>query len=190
VPTRRSLTQLPVQPPTAFRPSRIRARQPTASFSRCPVPTHFVSQRFYNDLDINAFVEAKRESFEAVALLPRGRNSASSVALWSANIGWRDASWSSAATLIAERTNRWIELLTDFVGSCRKVQQVKFKAAQAKARLDGVGLTVGLTRDHYRRTRSPRSTTTARGCVAGVECNVWVDSSASGAKSPRKTLRR
>jgi hypothetical protein len=85
-----------------------------------------VWHQFYNDLDIKAFIEKRREAFEAVALLPPPTKY--SVSLWAANIGWGDADvdWSSTAKAIAERTKRWVGLLADFVASCRKVQRARF----------------------------------------------------------------
>jgi hypothetical protein len=85
-----------------------------------------VWHQFYNDLDIKDFIEKRRETFEAVALLPPSTKY--SVSLWTANIGWGDADvdWSSTAKAIAERTKRWVGLLADFVASCRKVRRARF----------------------------------------------------------------
>jgi hypothetical protein len=57
---------------------------------------------FYNDLDINDFIEKRREAFEAVALLPPSTKDRSSMPLWTASTGWgdADADWSSTAKTI------------------------------------------------------------------------------------------
>jgi hypothetical protein len=88
----------------------------------------FVSHRFYNDLDINAYIEKRREAFEAVARLPASAKGHSWPVLWTGGTGWgdADADWSSAAKTIAEHTKRWVGLLADFVALCRKVRRARF----------------------------------------------------------------
>jgi hypothetical protein len=83
---------------------------------------------FYNDLNINVFIEKRRKAFEAVALLPPSTKCRSSMPLWTASTGWgdADADWSSTAKTIAEHTKRWVGLLADFVASCRKVRRARF----------------------------------------------------------------
>jgi hypothetical protein len=49
-----------------------------------------VWHRFYNDLDINVFIEKRRKAFEAVALLPPSTKDRSSMPLWTARTGWGD----------------------------------------------------------------------------------------------------
>ena len=92
-----------------------------------------VWHRFYNDLDIGAFIEKKREAFEAVAPLPPFTKDRSKAVLWTASAGWGDidADWSSTAKEIAKHTKQWLGLLADFVASCRKVQQARFDRAQS-----------------------------------------------------------
>jgi len=83
---------------------------------------------FYNDLDINVFIEKRREAFEAVALLPPSTKDRNSTPLWTASTGWgdADADWSSTAKTIAEHTKRWVGLLADFVALCRKIRRARF----------------------------------------------------------------
>jgi hypothetical protein len=51
----------------------------------------------------------------------------STVALWTANVGWRDtdADWSNIAKALADRTEHWVGLLVDFVASCREFRHGK-----------------------------------------------------------------
>jgi hypothetical protein len=94
-----------------------------------------VSHQFYNDLDINEFIEKRREAFEAVAPLPPTKGGPS-VLLWTANIGWgdADADWSSTVTAIADHTKQWVGLLADFVRSCREARHAKYDGAQSNGR--------------------------------------------------------
>ncbi len=88
---------------------------------------------FYNDLDISAYIEKRREAFEAVARLPATISSWPSwPVLWTASAGWSDTDtdWSSIAKEIAEHTKRWIVLLADFVASSREVRHAKYDWAQ------------------------------------------------------------
>jgi hypothetical protein len=86
----------------------------------------FVCHQFQNNLNIRDFIERKREAFESVALLPPLPDHGP-VPLWTASVGWgdADADWSSTARTIAEHTNRWIELLADFVASCRSIRRTR-----------------------------------------------------------------
>jgi hypothetical protein len=76
---------------------------------------------FHNDLDISTFIERRREAFESVAPLPPFPKACNDVPLWTASIGWGDtgADWSSIAKEIAEHTQRWVEILAEFVASAR-----------------------------------------------------------------------
>jgi hypothetical protein len=94
-----------------------------------------VSHRLYEDIDISAFIEKRREAFEAVGLPPasaKDRMSAGayplSAVLWTANVGWRDtdADWSNIAKAIADYTKQWVGLLADFVALCREVWHAKY----------------------------------------------------------------
>jgi hypothetical protein len=93
-----------------------------------------VSHSLYEDIDISAFIEERREVFEAVGLPPvsaKDRMSAGyplSAVLWTANVGWRDtdADWSNIAKAIANHTKQWVGLLADFVASCREVWHAKY----------------------------------------------------------------
>jgi hypothetical protein len=91
-----------------------------------------VFHRFYNDLDINDFIEKRREAFEAVAPLPRG----TSVLLWTTKIGWgdADADWSTTVKSIADYTKHWVGLLGDFVRSCRETRHAKYDRVQSDGR--------------------------------------------------------
>jgi hypothetical protein len=97
-----------------------------------------VWHRFYEDLDINGFIEKRREAFEAVGLPPastqdrRSVGYVASAALWTANVGWRDADadWSHIAKTIADRTKQWVGLLADFVATCREVRNAKSDRSQ------------------------------------------------------------
>jgi hypothetical protein len=84
---------------------------------------------FYNDLDISAFIDDRREAFEAVARLPPFAKDRRSAVLWTASTGWgdTDADWASTARVIAEQTKRWVELLADFVASCREFHHARFE---------------------------------------------------------------
>ena len=84
---------------------------------------HFLPSS-YNELDISAFIERRREDFKSVAPLPPFPKACNYVPLWTASIGWNDteAEWSSIAKEIAEHTKRWVEILADFVASARKVR--------------------------------------------------------------------
>jgi hypothetical protein len=102
--------------------------------------THVVvSHEFYDDLDISAFIENRREAFEAVGLPPastKRRTSARyplSATLWTANVGWgdADADWSNIAKAIADRTKQWAGLLADFVASCREIRHAKYGGSQS-----------------------------------------------------------
>jgi hypothetical protein len=95
----------------------------------------FVFHRFYNDLDINDFIEKRRKCFEAVAPLPSTKRG-SAVVLWTANIGWGDAhaDWWSTVRAIANHTKQWVGLLADFVHSCRKARHAKYDWAQSSGR--------------------------------------------------------
>jgi hypothetical protein len=100
-----------------------------------------VSHQFYEDIDISAFIEKRREAFEAVGLpsaSTKDRNSAgayppSTAVLWTANVGWRDtdAEWSNIAKAIANRTEQWVGLLADLVASCREVRHAKYDGSQS-----------------------------------------------------------
>jgi hypothetical protein len=97
-----------------------------------------VSHRFYNDgLDIGAFIDNRREAFEAVAPLPPSTKSRSSVALWTESLGWGDADidWSSTAKAIAEHTKRWVGLLADFVVLCREIGERDLPLRALKSRV-------------------------------------------------------
>lgn len=87
----------------------------------------------YNDLDINAYIETRREAFEAVALPPASTKGRSWAVLWTVSTGWgdTDADWSSTAKQIAKHTMRWVGLLADFVASCRKIRRARFDLAQS-----------------------------------------------------------
>jgi hypothetical protein len=95
-----------------------------------------VFHRFYNDLDISDFNGKRRQAFEAVAPFPPTKSGASSVLLWTANIGWgdADADWSSTVKAIADHTKQWVGLLADFVASCREVRHAKYDGAQSDGR--------------------------------------------------------
>jgi hypothetical protein len=86
------------------------------------VAWHFLPSG-YDQLDIGAFIEQRREDFESVVPLPPFPKALNEVPLWTASIGWNDteAEWSSIAKEIAEHTKRWVEVLADFVASARKV---------------------------------------------------------------------
>jgi hypothetical protein len=102
--------------------------------------THVVvSHQFYEEIDIRAFIEKRREAFEAVGLPPastKRRASARyplSATLWTANVGWgdADADWSNIAKAIADRTKQWVGLLADFVASCREIRHAKYGGSQS-----------------------------------------------------------
>ena len=84
---------------------------------------HFLPSS-YNEFDISAFIERRREDSKSVAPLPPFPKACNYVPIWTASIGWNDteAEWSSIAKEIAEHTKRWVEILADFVASARKVQ--------------------------------------------------------------------
>jgi hypothetical protein len=86
------------------------------------VAWHFLPSG-YNELDIGAFIERRREDFESVVPLPPFPKALNEVPLWTASVGWNDteAEWLSIAKEIAEHTKRWVEILADFVASARKV---------------------------------------------------------------------
>ena len=98
-----------------------------------------VSHMFYEDIDISAFIEQRREAFEAAGLPPASTKNRTagayplSVVLWTANVGWRDthADWSNIAKAIADRTEQWVELLADFVASCREIRHAKYDRSQS-----------------------------------------------------------
>jgi hypothetical protein len=86
----------------------------------------------YDELDIGAFIEQRREDFESVLPLPPFPKALNEVPLWTASIGWNDteAEWSSIAKEIAEHTKRWVEVLADFVASARKVRDELIKSRE------------------------------------------------------------
>jgi hypothetical protein len=95
------------------------------------VAWHFLPSP-YNELDIGAFIEERREDFESVVPLPPFPKALNEVPLWTASIGWNDteAEWSSVAKEIAEHTKRWVEILVDFVASARKVRDELIKSRE------------------------------------------------------------
>jgi hypothetical protein len=99
-----------------------------------------VSHQFCFDLDISAYIEKRREAFAAVGLPPastKNRTSSGdyplSAVLWTANVGWgdADADWSNIAKAIADRTKQWVDLLADFVASCREIRHAKYGGSQS-----------------------------------------------------------
>ena len=131
-----------------IRPPEHRRGDPEHPYLRMLVDPHRIRvlawNWHYNRFDINAFADARRDDFDAIATLPaRRRVSPSSartlakfrkpgdvvygadrlmddtrwVLLWVADKGWADleTDWSSIAAAIAERTPRWVTLLADAV---------------------------------------------------------------------------
>jgi hypothetical protein len=99
-----------------------------------------VSHQFYEDIDISAFIEKRREAFAAMGLPPaftKNRMSPCdyppSAVLWTTNVGWgdADADWSNIAKAIADRTKQWVGLLADFVASCRKIRHAKYGGSRS-----------------------------------------------------------
>jgi len=78
----------------------------------------------YDQLDIGAFIEQRREDFESVVPLPPAPKALNEMPLWTTSIGWNDteAEWPRIAKEIAVHTKRWVEILADFVASARKVK--------------------------------------------------------------------
>ncbi len=101
----------------------------------------------YNTFDINAYVDGRREAFDAVSVLPsrgayparyarlstkfhkpgdivydEGRfiDDTRSVPLWSVEKGWADldTDWEQIGKEIAVRTGPWVKLLADAVSEC------------------------------------------------------------------------
>jgi hypothetical protein len=102
--------------------------------------THVVVSHEFEDIDISAFIEKRREAFAAVGLPPaftKNRMSPCdyplSAVLWTANVGWgdADADWSNIAKAIADRTKQWVGLLADFVASCREIRRAKYGGSQS-----------------------------------------------------------
>jgi hypothetical protein len=112
----------------------------------------FVWHRFYNYIDLNDYIEKRREAFEAVAPLPHTKHGGC-VLLWTANTGWGSpkVNWSSTAKAIAEHTKQWTKLLADFAALCQEVRRARFFAhdrrflSPERRRVD---LIAGVTNEH------------------------------------------
>lgn len=87
-----------------------------------------VWQWFYNQLDINDFVSARRADFEAIAggVLESGDRSTAS--LFTLARGWSDteADWAAIAGDLAGKTVQWTTLLGDLVAACESVRATRF----------------------------------------------------------------
>jgi hypothetical protein len=150
------LTRFGLQHPVAKAISNAESDQPKHPYLRLIVGHRnvrvLVWHWYYTTFDINAFVDARRESFDAISVLPdRKRLAASSagtlakyrkhgeiayepgrllndtrwVLLWSADKGWADidTDWSSVSAQIAERTLPWVALLADAIAQCLGIER-------------------------------------------------------------------
>ncbi len=150
------LTRFGLQHSIARTKSHPQSDQPKHPYLRVLVDAHAVRVLVwhwsYNLFDINAFVDARRVEFDAIAVVPpRKPYSASNAAvlakyrkagevvyeagrpindtrwvlLWSVNKGWADvdADWASIAREIAQRTGPWVRVLAAAVAECLGVEQ-------------------------------------------------------------------
>jgi hypothetical protein len=91
-------------------------------------------QRFYNQLDITAFVNARRVAFEEVAKLPgrAERQDRATIPLWRGSGGWADpqTNWETVADELVACTRQWKTLFADLVAACESVRRERFEQAR------------------------------------------------------------